>query len=217
MMTNKNISFLNNINKKMSELILIEKIANMYNKILYKYTRDFKGRIAVPKTDTSKIPKKFNKVSDYLESVPAWKQILKLVQVLNFNNIEVYDYLDTMIKNWSEIAMLVNMPDRKIPLSNIILSPKMVNIYHDFKNKEETRKELNKLWITKTNEDFYRLTPSLKVNIKSLFKLKKLNPSLSFYDIINIFRGEFEPEFAEKILSLKEEDITIENLSKIFR
>lgn len=201
-------------NKTYSQILLINKIATTYNKLLYKYVRTHSGKIAVPKTEIEKIPKKFISLEEYKNSKSIWKQILKFTEN---TKVDVYDYLDTMIKNWNNIALIVNMPERKTPLAAIIFSSKFISTYEKFKGKEEMSNKLNRRLALNTSEDFYRLTPSLQSNINSLFKIKALNSDLTYHQIVEIFSGEFEQSFKDVVLNLKNEEITQDKLLEIFR
>jgi len=212
-MTKTNYTFKSN-SKDMLSLLAISKIATLYNKILFKYTKGFAGKIAVPKTDVSAIPKKFMTIAEYLNSKPAWKQIAKFMSEANIKDIN--DYLEVMIRNWPQISTIINMNDRKIPLSSIIFSVKMSSMYDRFKTKELDSANINKHLALKISEDFNRLTPSLQSNINSLFRLKSLNSNLTFKEIVQLFTGEFEQEFISIILDLDETEITYEKLSKMF-
>lgn len=213
METNK-YAFMNKNKDKLS-LMTVSKIVTAYNRILYRYTKGFAGKLACPKTDLSAIPKKFITVTEYLNSKAQWKQIMKFVETANISDIN--DYLETMIKNWSQIAVSINMADRKVPLSSIIFSVKMSSMYDRFKTKEATSDQINKHLALKKTEDFHRLTPSLQSNINSLFRLKNLNSELTYSQIVQIFSGEFEPEFATTILSMDEAEITHDTLTSKFK
>lgn len=207
------ISFKNQGNDKI-KLFLINNIVKSYNKCLYKYTLDFKGRLPAPKLDISKIPKKYMSLSEYLESKPVWKQIIRFTKEEKGINID--DYIDVMIRHWNDIIMAFNMK-QKTPLSNIIFSTKMISMYDRFKTEDSEKDIINKNILNKKSDDFYRLTPTLKTNIDSLFKLKKLNPELSYKEIINIFSGEFEEIFVKAILDLDENEINYKKLSILFK
>jgi len=197
-------------NKDKLQLLTIAKIINTYNKTLFRYTKSFVGKIAIPKTDLKNVPKKYITIKEYLNSNPIWKQIINFLENVNIDDIN--DYIDVMIRNWPEIAVHINMTDRKIPLSNVIFSTKMSSMYDKFKAKEISSIKINKRLALKKTEDYHRLIPSLQSNINSLFRLKNLNPNLSFIEILEIFPGEFEPEFANIIKKMDESDITFENL-----
>jgi hypothetical protein len=214
MKTQDKYSFIQN-NKEMLQLVTVSRVVNIYNKILFKYTKSFTGKLATPKTSLKDIPKKYITIKEYLNSKSSWKQILKFLDNVKIDDIN--DYIDVMIRNWPEIAIYINMKDRKIPLSSIIFSTKMSNLYEKFKVKEASSTKLNKHLALKKTHDYYRLTPSLQSNINSLFRLKNLNSSLSFAEIVEIFSGEFEPEFANIIKEMDENDITVENLSTKFK
>ena len=209
-----NIFLSQKLNKDKLNLQVLEKITKMYNKLLYQYTKSFSGRIPVPKTDISKIPKKYITVNEYIQSKSVWKQILKFMK--EAVDLDLTEYLNVMFRNWYDISLYINMPDRKIPLSSIIFSTKMIPMFYKFKEKERLQHELNKHLLSKRSEDFYRLTPSLQSNINSLFKLKSLNSNISYHEILDIFRGEFEQEFIDKVKELDESEITPENLALIF-
>jgi len=212
-MQKNNYTFKTN-SKDMLTLLSISKIATIYNKIIFKYTKSYLGKIAIPKTDVSAIPKKFMTIKEYINSKPAWKQIIKFMSESNV--IDINEYLDVMIRNWSQISNAINIPDRKIPIPNLIFSVKIATMYDRFKTKEEDSANINKHLALKTSEDFHRLIPSLQSNINSLFKLKSLNPNLTYKEIIHLFVGEFEQEFITVIDNLDESDITYEKLSKMF-
>jgi len=212
-MQKNNYTFKTN-SKDMLTLLSISKIATIYNKIIFKYTKSYLGKIAIPKTDVSAIPKKFMTIKEYINSKPAWKQIIKFMSESNV--IDINEYLDVMIRNWSQISNAINIPDRKIPIPSLIFSVKIATMYDRFKTKEEDSANINKHLALKTSEDFHRLIPSLQSNINSLFKLKSLNPNLTYKEIIHLFVGEFEQEFITVIDNLDESDITYEKLSKMF-
>lgn len=214
METKNKYSFVHN-NKDKLQLLTVAKVVSAYNKILFRYTKSFPGKIAMPKTELQDIPKKYITIKEYLNSKPAWKQIIKFLENVKVDDIN--DYIDVMIRNWPEIAMHINMTDRKIPLSSIIFSVKMSGMYDQFKAKESSSAEINKHLALKKTEDYHRLTPSLQGNINSLFKLKNLNSNLSFIEILEIFSGEFESEFVNIIKGMDENDITFENLSTKFK
>lgn len=190
-------------------------IANMYNKILWKYTKDFKGKIALPTNDFSKISKKIMNLEEYINSKSKWKNILKFLSVID-ENMSVTDYIDTMIKNWQEISIYSNC-NSSTPKSNIIFSPKLIKKYYEFKENEKNTIEINKHLNITHDSEFYRLNPSMQSNINSLFRLKDINSSLSYKDIVMIFTGEFEQEFKDVINKLDEKEIDRERLAKFFR
>jgi hypothetical protein len=214
METKNKYSFVHN-NKDKLQLLTVAKVVSAYNKILFKYTRSFPGKIAMPKTELTDIPKKYITIKEYLNSKPAWKQIIKFLENLKVDDIN--DYLDVMIRNWPNIAMHINMPDRKVPLSSMIFSLKIATMYDQFKDKEASSAKINKHLALKKTDDYHRLTPSLQSNINSLFKLKNLNSNLSFTEILEIFSGEFESEFVDIVKEMDENDITFENLSLKFK
>lgn len=214
-MMNKAVLLNNKLNTDKINLFLINKVAEIYNNMLYMYTKNFKGRIPVPKTDISKIPKKYISINEYINSKPIWRQILKFTREMN--NIDISDYLNVMLRNWRDIALRINKPDQLMPLSNIIFSLKIAPLYYTYKEREKLQEELNKHLCCKKSDDFYRLTPSLQSNVNSLFKLKKLNPNISYHDIVDIFKGEFEDEFVKCIKQLDESEITVERLTSMFK
>jgi hypothetical protein len=199
------------INKKdLYKLQLLSKVVTEYNSAMYRYTKDFKGRISVPKTELKDIPKKFINTEEYLNSKPVWKNILKFI---NANpNIDIIEYIELMIKNWNTITTILNRLEMKIPTPNIIFSVKMVSVFTKIKDKENNIIELNKHLNINRNEDFYRLTPSIQSNINSLFRLKNINPNMTYHDIISTFIGEFDSDFKNKILNINESDITYDYL-----
>lgn len=183
-------------------------IIESYNKVLYRYTRSFKGRIAVPKTDN--YPKKYMNVEEYIDSKSQWKTILKFISAET--GVDYSDYIDVMVRNWHQVAVYINKPNVTSPMPNVIFSPKMVKFYEKLVSVEKQSAELNKHLAVKHSDDFYRLTPSIQSNINSLITLKNLNPELSYHDIIAIFQGEFENRFKELVLSLGETEIDEEKL-----
>lgn len=187
---------------------LLTGIIESYNKVLYRYTRSFKGRIAVPKTDN--YPKKYINVEEYIDSKSQWKTILKFISAET--GVDYSDYIDVMIRNWHQVAVYINKPNVTSPMPNVIFSPKMVKFYEKLVSAEKQSAELNKHLAVKHSDDFYRLTPSIQSNINSLITLKNLNPELSYHDIIAIFQGEFENRFKELVLSLGETEIDEEKL-----
>lgn len=187
---------------------LLISIIESYNKVLYRYTRTFKGRVAVPKTDN--YPKKYMNVEEYISSKSQWKTILKFISAET--GVDYSDYVDVMVRNWHQVAAYINKPNTASPMLNVIFSPKMVKFYEKLVSIEEQSAELNKHLAVKHSEDFYRLTPSIQSNINSLITLKNLNPELSYHDIISIFQGEFENRFKELVLSLDETEIDEEKL-----
>lgn len=56
------------------------------------------------------------------------------------------------------------------------------------------------------------IVKTYKSDIISLFRLKSLNSELSYKEILSIFTAEFDESFVNKILEMKEEDITKEKL-----
>lgn len=213
-MANNIFSF---INKKSNDKKLLLKtlnyITNSYNKILYKYTKSYAGRIAVPKTETADIPKNFISVQEYINSKTAWKIILKFINSTE-SSLDVNDYIDTMIRNWQNITIMLCNEKLKKPTINILFSPKMIKTYNNFKNDEQRSAILNKSINIKRSEDFYLLAPSLQSNINSLFSLKNINPDLTYKEIVNIFAGEFEPKFKTIINNLEENEINQETIVK---
>ncbi len=90
-MQKNNYTFKTN-SKDMLTLLSISKIATIYNKIIFKYTKSYLGKIAIPKTDVSAIPKKFMTIKEYINSKPAWKQIIKFMSESNV--IDINEYLE---------------------------------------------------------------------------------------------------------------------------
>lgn len=209
------ISLTNKLNNDKLDLFLLKKVAETYNKILYIYTKTFKGKIPIPRIDTTKIPKKYISINEYINSKSIWRQILKFIKEMS--NIDISDYLNVMFRNWRDIALHINKPDQLIPLSNIIFSVKIAPLYYKYKEREQLQEELNKHLPNRKSADFYRLTPSLQSNVNSLFKLKKLNPDILYHDIVDIFVGEFEDVFVAKVKELDESEITVENLMNMFK
>jgi len=203
----KNISLLKN--KNQMKLMMIKNVAEMYNRTLYAYTRDFKGKLPVPKTDVSKIPKKFMSINEYVESKTQWKQIINFIE--NSEDLDLNDYFNIIVKNWNTIALSFNMK-QKTPLTGIVFSPKMINYYRSLKQKEEQSKVINQHLSVKFDDDFYLLQPSFQSNINSLFRLKKLNSDMLFHEILDVFPGEFEQEFVEIVKQMDESSITQENV-----
>ena len=215
-MTNKVFDLFSNDSTKLQyQLYTVGNIVDNYNKTLFKYTKPFKGRLSKPKTDTKKIPKQFMSIEEYINSNSVWRNIIKFIN--STDNININDYIDTMIKNWHNIALYIGKPNIESPMANLIFSPKMVNMYNRFVNIEKNESDMNKHLDVKRGEDFYRLTPSMQSNINSLFMLKNLNSDLTFHDIINIFVGEFEQEFKNIILSMDENEISEDSLALKFR
>lgn len=203
-----------NTNPKQMQLILLSKIIDKYNSYLYKYTNNRIGRIPKPVDSLDKIDnKKYITFDEYIRSKPVWKQILNFVKETDF---DYDDYFDIMIKNWKDISVKINQTERKIPIPSVILSLKMVYLYEKYKKIEENKMEVNRHLALKQSSDFNRLSPSLQSNINSLFKLKNINPDLSYQEVIQIFSGEFESDFADIIKTMSDEDITPEFLSKKF-
>ena len=73
---NKIVLLNNKLNTDKINLFLINKVAEIYNNMLYMYTKNFKGRTLVPKTDISKI----------------LKNIFQLIQSINCKLYGVRDY-----------------------------------------------------------------------------------------------------------------------------
>lgn len=213
-MTNIFGSFIDNSSKYRA--IAIFNVCNAYNKALYKYTKSFKGKIPTPVTDSSKIPNKYLSFDEYLKSKAIWKSILKFIGEKE-SNIDINNYLDVMIRNWHSIAVYINKPEIVTPMPNMIFSLKIAKFYEKFKEDERHQDEMNKRLAVNKSEDFYRLTPSIQSSINSLFKLKNLNPNLSFHDIIQIFVGEFDSDFRRIVLSISESDISENELLSRFK
>ena len=185
-----------------------------YNSCLYKYTKSWVGKIPACVTDITKIPNKFVTINEYLNSKKIWKQVLSFI-----SNTEVKDYgdyFDVMFRNWNEIALFMCKDILKRPVASIIFSEKMINFYYKFKNHEEKANELNENKLIKKDEGFYLLEKTMQQDINNLFKLKKINTDLKFHDIISIFRGEFDKKFIEAIKDIPEENINIDNITKMF-
>jgi hypothetical protein len=192
------------------KLKIIFEAVKTYNGILFKYTKNFRGKISLPKTELNNIPKTFINIDEYINSKPVWKNILKFINTST--NLDLHDYIDTMIRNWNDISIILNCSNIDRPTANIIFSVKMLSIYNKIKDKEHNIKEINKSLNVTRDENFYRLSPSLQSNINSLFRLKTINPTMSYHDIIIIFSGEFEDSFKQIVLSINEKDISIKDL-----
>jgi len=194
-----------------TKLDLISNVIDQYNKILYRYTGDFKGRISLPKLD--KIPRKYLSIHEYINSKPEWKNIMKFLSESGIDN--VYDYIDIMIRNWNITKANMNLKMNK-PTANIIFSLKMTYLYEKYLKMEANKEDMTKHLAIKNNDGFYRLTPNKQSNINSLIRLKKINSELSYHDIVDIFKAEFEIDFINKIKSTPLNEITEETLVSMF-
>jgi len=203
------------LNKDKARLLLLARVTEAYNRILYKYTKSNRGKIAVPRTNTIEIPRKYATINEYVNSKPAWRQILNFVKETDGVNIE--EYLNVMFRNWRDVAVHANIPNQETPLSSVIFSTKVAPLFYKYKERERLSEELNKHLPNRKSEDFYRLTPSLQSNVNSLFRLKKLNPDIPYHEIVDIFKGEFEDVFVSKVKELDESEITVENLMRVFK
>lgn len=214
-MTNGIFGFSNNTAKSKFILTVIAGVVSSYNKTVYKYTKEFKGKIPVPTQDIRNIPKKFMTVEEYLNSKAIWKAIRRFLK--EKGDIDTDDYLDVMVKNWHDLAVCINMIDRKSPLPAIIFSTKFIPKYYQYKKIETQTEEMNKHLALKRGEDYYRLSPSLQSNINSLFRLKEINPDMSYHEIVTIFVGEFEDNFKNVVMSMEDDEITEDKLASIFK
>lgn len=211
-MANK-FSFVDN-RKKVEILFTLNKIIQKYNSYLYKYTKSWLGKIPNCKTDVDKIPKNFITINEYLKSKKIWSQILSFIANTEIKDFD--DYFDTMIRNWNEITLSINKINLKRPLPNMIFSEKMINFYYNFKKSEDVAKSHNTNLLLNKDDGFYLLEKTMQQDINNLFKLKKINTELSFHDIIIIFGGEFDDRFKDVVLNIPEENIDVENITKLF-
>ena len=194
-------------------LKLLFNLTKFYNTKFTEYTRSYKGRISVPTKDKNLIAKHYFSVKEYIKSKPLWIAILTCNSVMEN---EIYNYIETMIKNWNEIKVIINCTKMVLPVSNIIFSPKMYKYYFKFVDNEEKKKEINRHLSIKTNNEFYTLNPNIAVDISTLINLQVLNSDLTYHEILDIFSGEFHPEFKIKVLNMKIEEINQETLEKMF-
>ena len=196
-------------------LQFIHSTINIYNKLLYKYTHQFIGRQANVKINPLDIPKKFLNVNEYIKSKSIWKQILVFHDEIKNTDIDMYDYLNSMMQDWHSIAIALELKGTiaDIPNARILFSSKMLGYYNRLKEHTEKKDEYNKLYLTEEKKSV-RLSPSKKHNINSLFKLKQLNPDLSYKEIVSLFIGKFDDDFRQYVID--NENITKEKLLKLF-
>lgn len=181
-----------------------------YNKALFYVTNGFKGRLPRLVTKTSEIPKHFMSIKEYILSKTVWKQIVNFLD--NKENLDPVEYTSFMVKHWPDVALAINMINNDYPIAGVIFSPKMRWVYDKLKENEAIAAELNKHRIVKIDDSMTRLKPTMIGSVNNLFRIKKLNPDLSYHSVVTIFAGEFDSEFSSIILSLDEAEITPENI-----
>ncbi len=202
-----------NSNPLKRRIIVINAAIKAYNFSLYKYTKQFHGRIPVLKDDFTKVSdKKYMSLKEYFHSNPIWVQIDDFLKTTDVN---IYEYCDIMVKNWFDISIRLNITNQKKPIPSIVFSSKMIPIFEKYVELDERHIEMNKHKAVKKSDNYYLLVPSLQSNINSLFKLKKLNSDLSYHDIVTLFKGEFESEFIDVVLSVNNEQIDSELLAQL--
>lgn len=191
----------------------IRELCLEYNKILYKYTLKPIGRLAVP-VDITEIPKNFVNIKHYLTSQKSWVKISTLLD----EGVDVKDVISVLISHWKDVVnhLGLNKKFQTTPLSNIILSENSQKLYKKYKNLDKKTNEKNKKsgFIKSDNTIVYDYSS----DIFNLNKIKKINPNLSNEEIVSIFRGEFDKEFIQFILTSttgdKDKDYIIRNKLK---
>jgi hypothetical protein len=121
-----------------------------------------------------------------------------------------------MIKNWFKVKNILNISDKNLlPTFYMIVSEKLIRVYKKIKDiNDDIIKDTKdrKLVNIKMNESIVK---SFNSDIISLFRLKSLNPELSYKDIVDIFSAEFDEAFINEIAKMDESDITKEKLLKL--
>ena len=119
-----------------------------------------------------------------------------------------------MIKNWTNISYAYNIKGHVRPVFATIISKYGILTYWKYKKMEEKNLLINRGRIEE-NKIVSPIMPTLQSDINNLFRLRSMNEEMSYYDIINVFTGEFSKKFIDVIKNMKEENITKENLEKI--
>lgn len=192
---------------------IIQSVCDVYNRTLFKYTNSFVGRISRPK-DSSDIPKQYMSVNEYISSNAQWQRILDFHKRIIDEQVDIADYFDTMIKNWTNISYAYNIKGHVRPVFATIISKYGILTYWKYKKMEEKNLLINRGRIEE-NKIVSPIMPTLQSDINNLFRLRSMNEEMSYYDIINVFTGEFSKKFIDIIKNMKEEDITRENLENI--
>lgn len=192
---------------------IIQSVCDVYNRTLFKYTNSFVGRISRPK-DSSDIPKQYMSVNEYISSNAQWQRILDFHKRIIDEQVDIVDYFDTMIKNWTNISYAYNIKGHVRPVFATIISKYGILTYWKYKKMEEKNLLINRGRIEE-NKIVSPIMPTLQSDINNLFRLRLMNEEMSYYDIVNVFTGEFSKKFIDIIKNMKEEDITRENLENI--
>ena len=192
---------------------IIQSVCDVYNRTLFKYTNSFVGRISRPK-DSSDIPKQYMSVNEYISSNAQWQRILDFHKRIIDEQVDIADYFDTMIKNWTNISYAYNIKGHVRPVFATIISKYGILTYWKYKKMEEKNLLINRGRIEE-NKIVSPIMPTLQSDINNLFRLRSMNEEMSYYDIVNVFTGEFSNQFKNIVHNMKEENITKENLEKI--
>ena len=192
---------------------IIQSVCDVYNRTLFKYTNSFVGRISRPK-DSSDIPKQYMSVNEYISSNAQWQRILDFHKRIIDEQVDIVDYFDTMIKNWTNISYAYNIKGHVRPVFATIISKYGILTYWKYKKMEEKNLLMNRGRIEE-NKIVSPIMPTLQSDINNLFRLRSMNEEMSYYDIVNVFTGEFSNQFKNIVHNMKEENITKENLEKI--
>lgn len=169
--------------------ILIE-IADKYNNLNKSYKAKY------PKPNKDKIGKnKYSTLNQYINSKNIWVSTLSLLKELNKNNINIDDYIKTMIGNWDYIRFYLFIKNL-YPLPKVIFSEKGIFIYNSIvRNKEKVNNNNKDKVINKITIDNYNS------NMLKLNNMIKAHKQLSDLDILTIFRNEFDDDFIKKYIN----------------
>lgn len=189
-------------------------LCNNINSTYKKYNNGYINIIPVPKSNLKEV-KDYDNLTAYLASNKKWVKVDKMFKKLREEKIDMIQYLSVLLENWFRVKNILGITSKEFqPNFNILFSDKLIPVYCSIKNieiKEDI--ERKKDFVVKDTKP-ERINKTFGADYNSLFRIKALNSDLGFHDIVSIFIGEFDKEFAELILKEREELITKEYLKK---
>jgi uncharacterized protein YqfB (UPF0267 family) len=178
-----------------NSLDIIRSRAVLYNKLLYKHTLSPKGCIPVPITNLKKLKKNFNSIEEYIRSNKKW------IKLRDFDESEFSfgNYVYLMITKWENIKIILNLivlP--KTPIFDIIISPKLKNIYLALVEEELKIKQMNINRVVQNST----IGQSFDQEKYFLNYYSQINVNMSIKEILSIFKRDFSDEFVFKVEQL---------------